>query len=201
MSRWLLAGGLVVLALVLACKPKSYSPSNGSDDGGGGGDDGGACVCEVPSSPSDVSIPCGGTACVGGTSYLCSAEGTVLPSGAGPCGPLADASFQDEGECLPECPGNMCNVSDHCGGMCHCGTGVTCNPNGTCGNGCDLGVGDVCLEDAGSATTCCSSGYLCFAHEAGATACCATVGGGHCTQDSDCCDCNPSCSTTTGTCG
>jgi len=199
MSRWLLAGGLLVL--VLACKAKSYSPASGSDDGGGG-DDGGACVCEVPSSTTSVSIPCGGSACVDQTSYLCTATGTPLLGGAGACGPGSDAAFQEEGECLPACTGTTCNVSDNCGGTCQCATGVPCNPNGTCGNGCDLGVGDVCLADAGSSTTCCSSGYVCFAREAGASACCATVGGGHCTQDTDCCDYPAAhCSTTTSTCG
>jgi hypothetical protein len=206
MSRWLLAGGLLVLAF--ACKAKSYTPNDGSDDGGAGddaGDDGGACTCEVPNSidggtVSEVDIPCGESACVGETAYVCTTEGTPLPTGA--CGAATDASFQEEGECVPSCTGTMCNVSDSCGGTCACAAGVPCNPNGTCGNGCDLGVGDVCLEDAGSATTCCSSGYVCFAHEAGASACCAAVGGGHCSQDTDCCDYPAAhCSTTTGTCG
>lgn len=197
MSRWLLVGG--VLVLVLGCKAKSYAPAN--QDGDDGGDDGGACTCQVPSSTTAVSIPCGGTACVDETSYLCTASGTALPSGAGACGAGSDAGFHEEGECVPACTGTTCGVPDSCGGTCQCATGVPCNPNGTCGNGCDLSVGDICLTDAGSATTCCSSGYTCFARDSGASACCASNGGGHCSQDTDCCDYpTATCSTVTGTC-
>jgi len=200
MSRWLLAGGLVVL--VLACKAKSYSPGSGDDgdDGGSGDDDGGPCTCVVPGSTSNVTIPCGGTACVDQTSYLCTATGTPLPSGAGACGPGSDAGFQEEGECVPACTGVTCNVPDMCGGTCQCAAGIPCNPNGTCGNGCDNGVGEVCLPDAGSATMCCSSGLECLAHDAGVSLCCAGPGVA-CSQPSDCCDYPTGTCSASGTCG
>ncbi|HEY5243175.1 MAG TPA: hypothetical protein VIJ22_16960 [Polyangiaceae bacterium] len=198
MSRWLLAGGLVALVLVLACKPRSFSPSTGDD---GGGDDGGACNCDVPTTTGEVIIPCGESACAGSTGYQCTLEGVALAGAGGACGPESDATFMDEGECIPQCS-NKCGVSDTCGGMCKCAAGVPCNPNGTCGNGCDLGAGEVCLVDAGNATTCCSSGFICFAHDSGVSACCAALGAGHCAQDTDCCDYPVAhCSTTTNTCG
>jgi hypothetical protein len=107
----------------------------------------------------------------------------------------------EEGDCIPECS-SKCGVSDTCGGVCKCATGVPCNPNGTCGNGCDLGAGEICLADAGNATTCCSSGFICFAHDSGVSACCAALGAGYCTQDTDCCDYPVAhCSTMTNTCG
>jgi hypothetical protein len=205
-SRWFLAGGLLVV--LLACKAKSYTPSNGDDgdDGGSSGDDdGGPCTCVVPvvddsGDSSNVTFACGGTACVAGTSYLCTATGTALPSGAGACGPGSDAGNQEEGECVPSCTGLTCNVPDMCGGTCQCAADVPCNPNGTCGNGRATGPGDVCLLDGGSASTCCSSGLQCLSRDSGATACCSPAGG-TCSQSTDCCDYPAGTCSATGTCG
>ncbi|MGD0530100.1 MAG: hypothetical protein ABSE49_33510 [Polyangiaceae bacterium] len=202
MSRWLVAGGL--LLLVLACKPKSYSPDDG-DDGGGGddsGDDGGVCNCEIPTSATDeVTIPCGQSACVGETGYQCSPEGIPLVGVAGACGGESDAPYVEEGQCVPNCPG-VCGVSDTCGGTCACPDGIPCNPNGTCGNGCKVGPGETCLTDDAGPTTCCSSGYACRTGDSGANTCCAPNADGMCTQDSDCCNYPTAhCSTTTHTCG
>ena len=198
MHRWLLVGGLLGL---VACRPKSFSPSTGSGGFDAGKDDsGGPCSCVVPSSTGDVTLACLSTECVDGISLTCTDVGTTLPGAS--CGPMPEAGTDGPGDCITTCTGKLCNVSDGCGGICKCAAGVTCNPDETCGNGCALGPGDLCLPDAGGATTCCGAGYACFARDSGASACCAVFGGGHCTQDLDCCDYPVDhCSTTTGTCG
>lgn len=173
--------GLVVawLGLLLsACHSGSSSPSNDAD---GGDDSNGPCQCLV----GGVAIACGTTGCAGGIQYDCTPE--AEPIAGVLCGPM-DAATENT-SCVPTCNGKTCGNSDECGGTCQCATGVPCNVDGTCGNGCELIAGDPCELDAGTADTCCGSGYLCLVHDSGASACCVAYGGaGQCSADTDCCD-------------
>jgi hypothetical protein len=107
-----------------------------------------------------------------------------------------DAALQDS--CVPTCKANACDVSDACGGVCHCDAGVPCVA-GTCG-GC-LGLANSYCSTSGPVDgstpgTCCGVGDECKFY-GDASRCCGITGQGGCVQDTDCCDfgsgarCNP----------
>jgi hypothetical protein len=72
-----------------------------------------------------------------------------------------DAALQDS--CVPTCKANACDVTDACGGVCHCDAGVPCVA-GTCG-GC-LGLANSYCStggpvDGSTPGTCCGVGDEC----------------------------------------
>jgi hypothetical protein len=90
---------------------------------------------------------------------------------------------------LLTCKANACDVSDTCGGVCHCDAGVPCVA-GTCG-GC-LGLANSYCSTSGPVDgstpgTCCGVGDECKFY-GDASRCCGITGQGGCVRDTDCCD-------------
>jgi hypothetical protein len=117
---------------------------------------GGTCVCD----PATCAGCCAGNACVGGNdSDACGHGGVTCAVCQSPqtCGGGGTAGICG---CTPTCQQGFCNVSDGCGGTCHCPTCQHCSGNFCAADQDHTSCGEGLLCSSGTCTPCIPDGTI-----------------------------------------